>query len=222
MSNIKEGQKIYILVNEFNMFKIGISNNPELRSRCIETSSGVMNDILLNHYVEDPLKFESDIKRMLQPFNVIGEWYKDPNSSERLLSVMVASATMGVLMALSIHLNECYQFGEVVNLEEICESKKQDYINFVYVINGVDAASLLIDNDVLFENCYTDSDILELSNSVLRIYIGGLPWLYLKETKQEFLVRPASKNSGVIYKAFDTLKEKILNLKSNPDGGSIE
>lgn len=74
---LKEDQLLYVMCNEFDLYKIGISVDPENRAKIISNNSGVEVEVVkvFDTGSLDALDVEQYLHRVLQAYRKKGEWF---------------------------------------------------------------------------------------------------------------------------------------------------
>jgi len=83
----REPQKIYLMRNDFGLYKVGISHDPESRRAQIENSSGVPTKIVEIFEATDAYQVEQKIHGALKDIRRTGEWFAFADDSEALEQV---------------------------------------------------------------------------------------------------------------------------------------
>ena len=71
----EEIQKVYLFINAFNYYKIGISYSPTLRRTQVASSSGIPTDILGVWEVANARETEKYLHKQYKKYRQVGEWF---------------------------------------------------------------------------------------------------------------------------------------------------
>lgn len=90
----REPQKLYLMRNDFGLYKVGISHDPESRRAQIENSSGVLTNIVEIFEAADAFRLEQKIHAALKDIRRTGEWFAFADDDEALEQVRRLIATI--------------------------------------------------------------------------------------------------------------------------------
>lgn len=90
----REPQKVYLMRNDFGLYKVGISHDPESRRAQIENSSGVLTNIVEIFEAADAFRLEQKIHAALKDIRRTGEWFAFADDDEALEQVRRLIATI--------------------------------------------------------------------------------------------------------------------------------
>lgn len=68
-------QVLYVMKNAFDLYKIGITNDPLTRLKQVIFSSGIPTDLLAIWYVSDARAYEKHLHYYYSNYRTIGEWF---------------------------------------------------------------------------------------------------------------------------------------------------
>lgn len=68
-------QKVYLMKNDFGLYKIGISNNPSKRARVIANNSGVPTYIINVWQSNNAARTEKRLHKKFESVRMKGEWF---------------------------------------------------------------------------------------------------------------------------------------------------
>lgn len=82
-------QKIYLMKNDFGLYKIGISNNPVKRANTITNNSGVPTEVVNTWDAYHPYRTEQYLHKNFKHLRLKGEWFKLKDKQIKTLDTLI-------------------------------------------------------------------------------------------------------------------------------------
>lgn len=114
------GNRLYVIQNDFQMIKIGITNNIYKRFKAIQCASGLP---IIKFYVSDSLAnykmLEKDLHKYFSDNNTFGEWYKDLEFDCVVDYITDAIENNGEKIVKKYHMNKNHQ--KIIDLDRYAD-----------------------------------------------------------------------------------------------------